>query len=157
MEIVGDTVRRELVFTERDSFVIPYGTYNVQCWNGNAYTPRRLVTIRQRQIDIVCVLLPREHQDTGLDLPWVINGVVRPPPQPGKVILARLLSLYSHVVEEAIVGEDGAFSITVRSMSPYKLWILSGGKLLTEKDVVIDYLSPRPMPTITIDLPKKRD
>ena len=70
--------------------------------------------------------------------------------------MARLISLYSDSIDDAVVDSAGNFTLYAWRISPYKLWILAGGKRLAERDVEIDFLSPRDAPPMEINLSKTR-
>jgi len=52
-------------------------------------------------------------------------------------VIARIVGLFVNVIEDAIVDPNGTFELHVRQMGQYKLWILSNGVRLAERDVMI--------------------
>jgi len=150
VHVDGKGLHQDERIQTRGSFELPYGDYTVGCWGGNAVSPEWRIAVYLPKTEIVCTLLPRMPGD-GITIPWEVKGVVDPMPSKG-VVVARLISLYSRSGEETIVAPDGSFTLYVRSMSPYKLWILSGGKRVAERDITIGYLSPKDAAPIRVNL-----
>ena len=131
------------------SLTLPYGTYTVTAWSGGLVGPDRLVQIHQPRADLVLVLSPKPMDD---DLPWIIRGKIVPAPRRGEVMIARLIGLYFDAVYDTVVDEDGGFTIEAWRISRYKLWILSAGRRVAERDVEVTFL-PKDLP-IEIRLPR---
>jgi hypothetical protein len=54
-------------------------------------------------------------------------------------VVARLVGVYLTTSEDAVVENDGSFTIHAWWIGGYELWIISGGKVVAERDVKIDF------------------
>jgi|SRR5579862_7229373 len=145
----GDQGRK--IIQTRGTIKLPYGAYTFSGWNGNAIAPDRIIVVRQPQTQIVFALTWRGPGD-GWEASWRIAGKVTPAPRKGEILVGRLIALYSDAFEDAVVREDGSFTIDAWRMGPYKLWVLRGGKRVAELDLDIDPLTPRNPPPLQIRL-----
>jgi hypothetical protein len=157
IEITGERLNKTAFIIPRGFFDLPYGTYTIRCMTDNMIGSPRFVIIRLPKTQIVFALTPKElDQITGEgDLtPWVIKGKVVPPPLTGKVAIARLISLYSDVLEDGVVAEDGTFTLYVWRWSSYKLWILTDGKRVAERDIDVSRQLPKDGTHLNIRMPE---
>jgi len=157
IEITGERLNKTAFITTRGFFDLPYGTYTIRCATDNMIGSTRFVIIRLPKTQIVFALTPKElDQITGEGdlVPWVIKGRVVPPPLKRKIAIARLISLYSDVLEDGVVAEDGTFTLYVWRWSSYKLWILSDGKRVAERDIDVSPQLPKDGTHLNIRIPE---
>ncbi len=162
VDVNAEGLHKHSFIQTRGFFDLPYGTYTVRCRADNMIGSTRVVIIRQPRTQLVFALTPKEADQImgeGDLVPWVIKGKLTPPPVKGKITIARLISLYSDVLEDAVVGEDGNFTLYAWRWSPYKLWILSGGRRLAERDIDVspDLLKDAPRFEIHLDESNPRE
>ena len=137
------------------SIELAYGTYTISGAGGYAGSSEHFIRVYQPRTHIVLSLLPIEYGDRiGRDR-WVIRGTVKPA-EKAKGAVVRLISLYADLIDDGIVGDDGKFTLNAWAISPYKLWILIGGKVVAEQDVDVEYGSARELPPIEIQIPDSR-
>lgn len=150
VKITGQDFNYETIVRVRGSIPLPIGNYTIGAWSGSLVSLQKLINVRQSDTQIILSLSPKPMDD---DAPWVIRGNVIPPPSSGKTMVARLVPLYLDRIEDSVVQKDGSFRFSVWQISRYKLWILSEGKRLAERDVEVTF-QPKELPPIEIRLPQ---
>ena len=135
--------RIEFTVKTRDSVELSRGSYRAWCYGGGAASGEEYISIDEATTGFVCALMPSKLGDSLGHFPFEVRGKITPTPKRGEIIVARLISLYSTIQDTTVVDEDGAFTLKVDPLGPYKLWILRGGERVAERDVKIDFDTDR--------------
>jgi hypothetical protein len=123
---------------------LPPGDYKFE-YSARSYASGfRCVSVRSAKMDVLLGLAirpPEQLIGEGPILPWIVSGVVRPGTDRSTIV--KLIALFSGLSVESAADPMGTFSMEVFPQGKYLLVVLTGGRVIYQKELAIDISVPK--------------
>jgi hypothetical protein len=145
VDVRGERASKTAYVEARGFIELPPGNYLFQVSAASYERINRSVSIRGPRTDVLLALpirVPDQLIGEGPLTPWALSGQIEPVLN-NSLVLVRIVGLLLDYSTETETDKNGKFSLDVFSQGKYLLMVLSEGKVINERILVVDVSVPK--------------